>query len=120
MYYWTVDIYTSNNVTGVATPIQFISASPSWDSMAQVTWDQLDANTWDIPTEPTSDVTTVVPYTSATAYRVNITFQKGMRFRRCAFKVVTTSDGTTGEGPVRISAVTVHAAVKQSLPKIIQ
>jgi hypothetical protein len=120
MYYWTADVYTSNNVTGVATPIQFISSSPSWDSMAQVTWDELDANTWDIPTEPGSDVTTVVQYTSATAYRVNVTFQKGMRFRRCAFKVMTTSDGTTGEGPVRISAVTVHAALKQSLPQIIQ
>jgi hypothetical protein len=120
MYYWSVDIYTSNNVTGVATPIQFISSSPSWDAMDQVTWDQLDAGTWDIPTEPSADVTTVITYSAISPYRVNIAFQKSMRFRRCAFKVITTSDGTTGEGPVRISAIIVHATVKQSLPKIIQ
>lgn len=120
MYYWTVDIYTGNDVTGVATPIQFISSAPSWDAMAQVSWDELDLNTWDIPTEPSSDVTTVIDYAAISAYRVNVTFQKDMRFRRCAFKVITTSDGTTGDGPVRISAITVHAAVKQSLPKIIQ
>lgn len=120
MYYWSADIYASNDITGVATPIQIVSSSPSWDAMAQTTWDALEDNTWDIPTEPSSDVTTTVDYTAVSSYRVNATFQKDMRFRRCAFKVITTSDGTTGQGPVRISAITVHAAVKQSLPKIIQ
>lgn len=120
MFYWTVDIYTQNNVIGTATPIQAISSVPSWDSLEQVTWDDLENGTWDMPTEPNSDVTTTVTFTGAAPYRVNATFQKDMRFRRCAFKVVTTSNGTTGEGPVRISTIVVHAALKQSLPQIIQ
>lgn len=120
MYYWTVDIYTQNDITGTATPLQAISSVPSWDSLEQSTWDDLENGTWDLPSEPNSDVTTVVEYAGITPYRVNATFQKDMRFRRCAFKVVTTSDGTTGQGPVRISTIVVHAALKQSLPQIIQ
>ena len=120
MYYWTVDIYTQNNIVGTATPIQAISAVPSWDSLALYTWDQLAAGTWDLPAEANSDVITTVTYVGANPYRVSATFQKDMRFRRCAFKVATTSNGTSGEGPVRISTITLHAALKQALPKIIQ
>jgi hypothetical protein len=120
MYYWSVDIYTRNDIVGTATPIQAISSVPSWDSLELSTWDDLEDGTWDLPSEPNADVVTSVAYTGVTPYRVNATFQKDMRFRRCAFKVRTTSDGTTGQGPVRISTVIVHASLKQSLPQIIQ
>jgi hypothetical protein len=120
MYYWTVDIYTQNDIVGTATPIQAISSVPSWDSLAAYTWDQLAAGTWDLPAEANSDVITTVPYLGANPYRVSASFQKDMRFRRCAFKVSTTSNGTSGEGPVRISTITLHAALKQALPQIIQ
>lgn len=120
MYYWTVDLYTQNNIVGTATPIQAISSVPSWDSLTLYTWDQLAAGTWDLPAAANSDVTTTVTYSGVAPYRVSATFQKDMRFRRCAFKVVTTSNGTTGEGPVRISTITLHASLKQALPKILQ
>lgn len=120
MYYWTVDIYTANDITGTATPIQMISSVPSWDSLESGSWDDLETGTWDSPAEPNSDVITNLDYTGINPYRVNATFKKDMRFRRCAFKVSTTSDGTSGQGPVRISTVVVHAALKQSLPQIIQ
>lgn len=120
MYYWTVDIYTANDITGTATPIQMISSVPSWDSLEAGSWDDLESGTWDSPAEPNSDVITSLDYTGINPYRVNATFKKDMRFRRCAFKVSTTSDGTSGQGPVRISTVVVHAALKQSLPQIIQ
>ena len=120
MYYWTVDIYAANDITGTATPLQISSSVPSWDSLETGTWDDLDNGTWDSPAAPNSDVTTIVIYDGVNPYRVNATFKKDMRFRRCAFKVSTTSDGTTGSGPVRISTIVIHAALKQSLPQIIQ
>jgi hypothetical protein len=120
MYYWEADLYTQNNVTGTATPIQAISAVPSWDSLEAYTWDQLAAGTWDLPAEPNSDVVTQITYPSISPYRVSVSFRRDLRFRRCAFKVQTTSNGTTAEGPVRISSITIHAAIKQSLPQMIQ
>lgn len=120
MYYWETDLYTQNDITGTATPIQAISSTPSWDSLEMYTWDQLSSGTWDQPAEPNSDVVTEVTYDGVNPYRVSVAFRRDLRFRRCAFKVQTTSDGTTAEGPVRISSITIHAAIKQSLPQMIQ
>jgi hypothetical protein len=120
MYYWETDLYTQNDITGTATPIQAISSTPSWDSLEIYTWDQLSSGTWDQPAEANSDVVTEVTYEGVNPYRVSVAFRRDLRFRRCAFKVQTTSDGTTAEGPVRISSITIHAAIKQSLPQMIQ
>jgi hypothetical protein len=120
LFYWSADVYTARDVNGVATPIQFTSLVVSWDDLEGFTFDQLEQGTWDFPIIKNPEVQTFVPYPSLLPYRVNVTFQRDMRFRRCSFEVRLSTDGTTATGPVRIISFVIHAVLKRGISDIIQ
>ena len=120
LFYWSADVYTARNIDGTATPIQFSSVVVTWDEMEGYDWDYFEGGTWDNPTTPAPAVLTELVYPVSTPYRVNATFQRDMRFRRCSFKVELSTDGTTSTGPVRIIALSIHATTKKGISDILQ
>jgi hypothetical protein len=132
LFYWSADVYTSRDVTGVARPIQFTSVINYWDEMENYTWDDpedwveppeyisLEDGTWDYPLQKDESVVTELVYPALTPYRVNVTFQKDMRFRRCSFRAVLTTNGTSATGPVRIISLAIHAVTKKGISDNIQ
>lgn len=120
MFYWDADVFTARDVTGTATPIQLSNVYPTWDDMEAKTWDELEDGTWDSILTKSPDIVTPIDYPASTPFRVNVAFQKDMRFRRCAFKIQLTTDGTTATGPVRMVSLSVHAVLKKVIPTIIQ
>ena len=119
-FYWDADVYTARNVVGTSTPVQLSNVYPGWDDMNLKTWDQLEAGTWDNILEKSPEIITTIVYPASEPYRVNVAFQKDMRFRRCSYKIQLTTDGTTATGPVRMVSLSVHAALKKVIPTIIQ
>lgn len=120
MWYWAADVLTARDIRGVALPLQLSSIEASWDDLEALTWDELEGGTWDQMLEESSDVISDRVYPTFTPYRVNVTFRKDMRFRRCSYRVELSTDGTSGTGPVRVISLTVHATRKQGLPQIVQ
>jgi hypothetical protein len=120
LFYWSADVYTARDVDGTVSPIQFTSLIISWDDLEAFTFDQLELGTWDFPIVKNPDVQTHVVYPALLPYRVNVTFQKDMRFRRASFEVKLSTDGTTATGPVRIIALVIHAVLKRGISDIIQ
>jgi len=120
LFYWSADVYTARDVYGTATPIQFSSVVVTWDEMENYDWDFFEGGTWDVPTTPAPAVLTHIVYPVTTPYRVNVTFQRDMRFRRCSFKVKLTTDGTTSTGPVRVVELALHATTKKGISSILQ
>ena len=120
LFYWSADVYTARDVYGVVSPIQFTSLVISWDDLENFTFDQLELGTWDFPIVKNPEVQTQVVYPSPLPYRVNVTFQRDMRFRRASFEVRLSTDGTTATGPVRIIAFVIHAVLKRGISDIIQ
>jgi len=120
LFYWSADVFTARDIDGTAIPVQFSSVVVSWDDMETYTWDGLEAGTWDNILTKNPAVLTEIVYPSTTAYRVNATFQKDMRFRRCSFKVELTTDGTALTGPARIMALSIHATTKKGISSILQ
>lgn len=120
LFYWSADVLTARDVFGVATPIQFTSLVISWDDLENFTFDGLEQGTWDFPIVKNPEVQTHIVYPSLLPYRVNVTFQRDMRFRRCSFEVRLSTDGTTATGPVRIIAFVIHAVLKRGISDIIQ
>jgi len=88
--------------------------------MENYDWDFFEGGTWDVPTTPAPAVLTHIVYPVTTPYRVNVTFQRDMRFRRCSFKVKLTTDGTTSTGPVRVVELALHATTKKGISSILQ
>jgi hypothetical protein len=120
MFYWDSDVYTARDVVGTATPFQLSNVFPSWDDMEAETWDSLSTHTWDSILDKNPDILTTIDYPAPTPFRVNVAFQKDMRFRRCSYKIQLTTDGTTGTGPVRIVSLSIHAVLKKVISTIIQ
>lgn len=120
MFYWDADVYTARDVVGTATPFQLSNIIPNWDDMELKTWDQLEEGTWDNILEKNPDVVTTIDYPTNSPFRVNVAFQRDMRFRRAAYKIQLTTDGTNATGPVRIVSLSVHAVLKKVIPTIIQ
>lgn len=122
MFYWDADVYTARNVIGTATPLQLTNIVPSWDDLETqgFTWDTMGANTWDNILTKTSEIVSTIVYPANGPFRVNVAFQRDMRFRRSAYKIQLTTDGTTATGPVRIVSLSVHAVLKKVISTIIQ
>lgn len=120
MFYWSADVYTARDVIGKATPIALSTFVATWDDMSAKTWDELADGTWDSILEKSPTVLTTLDYPGQGPYRVNVTFQKDMRFRRCSFEIIMTTDGTNATGPVRMTGLTIHASPRKGLPEIIQ
>lgn len=120
LFYWSADVYTARDVTGTARPIQFTSVINYWDELEDYTWDQLEEGTWDYPLRKDESVVTQIIYPALAPYRVNVTFQKDMRFRRCSFRTELTTDGTSATGPVRIISLSIHAVTKKGISDNIQ
>ena len=120
LFYWSADVYTARDIEGTATPIQFSAIIISWDDLATKTWDELEDGTWDNPVTKNPAVVTQIVYPALTPYRVNATFQKDMRFRRCSFRVELSTDGTSATGPVRVIAMAIHAVTKKGISDILQ
>lgn len=119
-FYWDADVYTARDVVGTATPFQLTNVIPLWDDMDTYTWDGLEDGTWDAILEKDPAVVTTIDYPVNTPFRVNVAFQKDMRFRRAAYKIQLTTDGTDATGPVRIVSLSIHAILKKVIPTIIQ
>ena len=120
MFYWSADVYTARDVRGIATPIALSTFIANWDDLEAKTWDELEDATWDSILEKSPLVITDLDYPGQGPYRVNVTFQRDMRFRRCSFQIIMTTDGTNATGPVRMTGLTIHASPRKGLPEIIQ
>lgn len=122
MFYWDADVYTARDVVGTATPLQLSNIVPSWDDIeiAGKSWDDLEEATWDNIMEKNPDIVSTIEYPANGPFRVNVAFKRDMRFRRAAYKIQLTTDGTNATGPVRIVSLSVHAVLKKVIPTIIQ
>jgi hypothetical protein len=110
LYWWGVDIASSNDVTGVVTPVVYSYIS-LWSSLSSSTWG--DLFTWEKPTTALNSISTTVPTSLGGGARKFVKFLKSIRFRQVNFRISTETDGTVNTGPVRIFTITAIINQKQ-------
>jgi len=121
-YYWSADVLTARDVTGRSTPIQLSSSIVTYDDLDHLAggYDTMEDGTYDALTSKNETVTSVRPFPMYDPFRVNVTFERTMRYRRCFYEVELVNDGTSGSAPNRIVAIAVHVEVKQRISQEIQ
>jgi hypothetical protein len=136
LYFWAVDLQTTNTVKAVAFPVSIPERAlqTTWDQLSKdfeaetgfYTWDQLSKDdpsdtvfgTWDSPTSPSGGIATVVddfPHTFP--LRMEVKLNQALRFRRIYFELYLTCDGTASTSPVQIFSIIPLIGAKAKIAK---
>lgn len=115
LYWWGVDIISTGNVTGTATPVIY-TFNVTWGSLAGFTWGSMSMFTWG---QPGNTIPTVVDTTNTAGNvaRKFIKFLKALRFRSMFFAVQMNTTGTTATAPVKLFTVNPVIALRERVPK---
>lgn len=111
--YWGIDVLTTQQIIGTASPITF-GLTVLWGDLSLNTWDSLGS--WASPLTINPDVTTTVAGVQGTTRRF-IKNLKGLRFRLVKFKVQLKTGGSTVDGPARLYTITAFATAKEYVSK---
>lgn len=115
LMWWGADVYTNQDMVGVAAPI-ISSYRTTWGDVAALTWASVAGNTWNQPTiAPTTEQTNVSD--SSAVLRKFVKFYKTLRFRQMYFTLQLAYDGSTVSGPCRLFTLTAIMASKQTVGK---
>lgn len=98
MHWWGATVYTSQSVTGIATPI-ITNFSVTWSQAKQYTWAQL--NTWGQPLIAVPGVSQTWP-TPGTLASHFVKFPKSLRYRQINFQINMQTDGSLSTGPAKL------------------
>ncbi len=113
--YWGIDVMTTKQVIGTASPITF-GLTILWDDLSLVQWSSLGS--WSSPLVVNPDVVTTVAGVQGTLRRF-IKNLKGLRFRLVKFTVDMLTNGSTEDGPARLYTITAFASAKQFTSKTV-
>lgn len=109
MHWWGAVVYTSNAVTGTATPI-VTNFSVTWSQAKQYTWAQL--NTWGQPILSVPGVTTTWPQPGSLAQHF-VKFAKSLRYRQINFQITMSTVGNLSDGPAKLFGIVNVMEIKQ-------
>jgi hypothetical protein len=136
LYFWAVDLQTTNAVKAVAYPVSIPESAlqTTWDELSKdfdaetgfYTWDQLSKDdpsdtiygTWDALTSPSGGIATIVdnfPHTYP--LRMEVKLNQALRFRRIYFELYLTCDGTASTSPVQIFSIIPLIGAKAKIAK---
>lgn len=109
---WTVEVASSDGITGYLYPRVLSGDTTTWDVMETVAWDTLDEGNWDNPLVTSAVVIDPVSYPTQAPVRELIKLHGPRRFLRVEYEVRKEIDGTSRTSPFRIYTMTAYLMMR--------
>jgi hypothetical protein len=117
LFWWGLDARFKGTVVGTAVPITQTFTVPWQTLFDNETWGSMLNYVWGSPQEGSPAVSTSVTEFAVTFRRIFTKFLKSLRFRQIYFEVTFTTNGSSGEAPVRLFSLMTYVNPKQTVGK---
>lgn len=115
LFWWGVDLISKKDLTYTVHPVSN-TRSVTYDMLKAYNYNQI-LGSYYAPLDISIDVTDSLVISNSIGNRMFIKLLKSMRFRQISFKVTGTTNGTSGQGPLRIFNLVAFIDNKETVSK---